>query len=327
MPRRPTHNSLVAQVASHQDGLITTAQLLELGVSSSTLSRRNHVGGMWNRVLPGVHLLGGEFSDRQRMRAALLYAGPEALLTAYTATSLYGLRSRPSGSAGLLDEVAVLIPHAQRRANHSYVRIERTTRMPEPSAVSGLACAPVARAVADAARGSTNRADVLALVTESVRRGLVDVRAIKWELEDCNRRGTQWLREALDHVVHGTWSAPEAHLRAGFVRLDAPQPYWNARLETVDGSFLAIVDGYFEDVGLAVEVDSRAHHSSDDDWRNTLDRSARLSACGILVMHLTTDRIWNDVDSVVRDILAARAALAGRPRPHVSVTSGQVPPR
>lgn len=313
MPRRCSFDESIAAIADRQDGLVTSAQLAQIGISRGTIAHRNRIGGMWNRVLPGVHRVGPEAGENQRLRAALLYAGGDALLTSYAVTSLYGLRSSPTRPIGAAAIVDVLIPHRRRRASVGYVNVIRTSRLPAAQELHGLTCAPLARAVADAARESTRRADVLALVTEAVRRGLVDPRALRWELAVGSRRGSRWLSEAIDHAVHGSWSAPEAHLRSGFVRLDVPQPAWNIRLFNPDGGFLAVVDGYIEDVGLAIEVDSRAHHSEADDWRQTLDRSARLSAHGVVVMHLTPDRIWADVDGVVRQIQAARDALAGRP--------------
>ncbi|RIQ20216.1 hypothetical protein DY240_18860 [Jiangella rhizosphaerae] len=85
-------------------------------------------GGPWQRVLPGVYAtFNGPLGRLHRLRAALLYAGEEALITGPWACELHGLRYGPS----VTDDVDVLVPWARGQRGHGFVRAVRTRRMPE----------------------------------------------------------------------------------------------------------------------------------------------------------------------------------------------------
>ena len=166
MPRLSTSFAAIRATADAQLGLITAAQLAEIGVHRSTTSRRS-AGGMWTRVLPGVHLVGGGTPSRQqRLLAALLYAGDGSVLTGTTALRGYGFRAL--GLAEARDDdaerpepVHVLVDHERRRLSTGFVRVERTRRDPGSVRVAGFPSAPVARAVGDAARRIPRERDVL----------------------------------------------------------------------------------------------------------------------------------------------------------------------
>ena len=122
---------------------------------------------MWTRVLPGVHLVDGGMPTRQqREMAALLYAGPDALLTGTSALRHHGVRAL--GLQDVSDDVAerpepvhVLIPHQRRRLSTGYVRVERTHRFPAVVIRRrGVAMSSVPRSVGDAARRSRRPSDV-----------------------------------------------------------------------------------------------------------------------------------------------------------------------
>jgi hypothetical protein len=61
-------------------------------------------------------------------------------------------------------------------------------------------------------------------------------------------------------------------------------------------------------------VDSREWHLSPEDWQRTLRRSARLSACGIIVLHVTPQRIRTEAGPVAAEIRSALDAGCARPR-------------
>ena len=66
--------------------------------------------------------------------------------------------------------------------------------------------------------------------------------------------------------------------------------------------------------GVAGEVDSRSWHLLPEDWERDLQRHARMSAYGIIVLHFPPNRIRKDPAGVVADIKAALTAGQGRPR-------------
>jgi hypothetical protein len=78
------------QLAAAQDGLVTRRQALECGVSIDALRRAVRKG--WQRVVTGVYAtFTGPLQERHLVRAALLYAGPEAMVSGAVACRAYGL--------------------------------------------------------------------------------------------------------------------------------------------------------------------------------------------------------------------------------------------
>lgn len=332
MAARTFREDVLQQIASAQAGLITAAQLRELGVPTSTVSKRSRPGGMWSRVLPGIHLIEGGRPDRlQREMAALLYAGPQSMLTGLTAlrhhdSQLARRRWMPDDSF-VVERVHVLIPHARRRIASSFVDLERTHYLPEPEFRDGLAVAPAARAVCDAARRMRGEGDVAALVIDSVRRGTASTDDLVRELGHAQRRGSRHLRIAVGHATAGVWSGWEGRLRDVLAVARIPLLQWNPRLYSPSGHLIGIPDAWIDDVAVAIEVDSREHHSEGDDWARTLDRQARYAAEGVLCVPLTPSQIRDRPDYVVALVEGAYAAGLARPRPAVralhSVGRGQ----
>jgi hypothetical protein len=331
MPRSSRHLPALRDVADSQLGLITAAQLAEIGLHSGTASRR-HAGGMWTRVMPGVHLVdGGTPSRRQRELAALQYAGTPSALTGATALRRYGVR------AVRLQEVAddepdrpepvhLLVPHDRRRLSTGFARIERTRRFPESLVLrGGLVLAPPARAAADSARRLRRAADVVALVSEMVHRDLVTLADLEIELDDGSRRGSALLRAALRPITSGARSAPEADL-VGLLTAEAiPSVLYNATLVDEHRRFVAIPDVWLDDVGLAIEVDSVEHHAGVGGFAATVRRTSRYAAAGVLVLSVLPADLRDHPGRVLREVRAARKAAAARPRPSVRVSSVGLP--
>lgn len=88
---------------------------------------------------------------------------------------------------------------------------------------------------------------------------------------------------------------------------------YNAKLFTLDGKFIAMVDGYWEEQGLAGEVDSKAYHLSVAAQDRDRDRHNKLIACGVNPMHFSPQRIQSDPSGVLRDVKAALLSNSGRP--------------
>jgi very-short-patch-repair endonuclease len=86
---------------------------------------------------------------------------------------------------------------------------------------------------------------------------------------------------------------------------------FNARLYA-GKVFIAVVDAWWPEAGVAAEVDSRAWHLLPEDWEHDLQRHARMSSHGIIVLHFPPSRIRTDPAGVAADIKAALAAGQGR---------------
>jgi hypothetical protein len=163
---------------------------------------------------------------------------------------------------------------------------------PHRHIVGGYAVCSVARAVADAARSLDDLRQVRAIVAESVQRRLTTVVALRRELEAAATHRTRLLRMALNEVDAGTRSAPEAELArelAGSRIL--PSVHWNVALVASDGSSLPVPDGWIDESGIALEVDSREFHLTPEGWQRTMRRHNELAAHGALVLHFTPSEI------------------------------------
>lgn len=315
MPRRARVDWAAVAAAAPFD-VIHLRDLAALGVPSSTVSSRCAPGGVWVRVLSAViALTRGVLTGRQRIAAALLYAGPEAVITGVAACRLYGLLRVPDD-----ETVHALVPHATRRRSQSFVITERTIRLPRPLRRDDVPVAPIFRAVLDAARRLRRLDEIRALLTEAVQRRLTTVAALRQELEEGSQRGTALVRRVVVELEDGVRSAAEAWGRGIVGSMpDFPPVIWNASLEHADGSFLACVDGFVDGVALAIEVHSFAHHADRDAFDATMRRQARLVAAGIVVVPVTPRQLRDEPEVVKRLLWDALEQARARPRPPVRV--------
>jgi very-short-patch-repair endonuclease len=279
-------------------------------MTEAALRYRIREGGPWRVLLPGVYMAEtGTSTMAQREVAAVLYAGPDSVLTGAAALRRYGVRV-PS-----TDMIDVLVPVHRRRADSGFVRLYRTTRMPaRPSVEGALRFAPSARAVADAARLLASFRDVRAVVADAVQRGKCLPERLVDELNEGPVRRSAHLRLALAEIADGIRSTAEADLKDVIKRSHLPEPLFNPRL-FAGSTFIGAPDAWWPDAGVAVEVDSREWHLSPDDWERTMSRRARMSAHGIIVLHFTPHQIRDQPKEVAGAIRSALQAAAGRSLP------------
>jgi len=281
----------------------------------STVDRYIAPGGPWQRLLPGVYLaVTGTTTKDQREMAALLYAGPRSLITGVAAVRRHRL------SAPGPDVIDVLIPWDRKRQSTGFVRMHRTRRMPERGSVTGkLWFANPPRAVADAARTLTRFDDVRQVVCTAVQQRACTIAELTTELQAGPSAGATWFREALAEVGDGVRSVAEADHRILIQRSDLPEPMFNARLFDADGEFIAMVDAWWKEAGVASEVDSRAYHLSAADQDHTSERHDGLIAHGIFPLHFSPKRIKTNPAGVLSEI---RSAIEkGRRRPPLPITA------
>lgn len=288
-----------------QDGLLTRAQAVALGISDDALAHRVGPGGRWQRVLPRVYAtFSGQLTEAQRWTAALLYAGPDAMLGGVTALALLNLRYAPVSAY-----VHLLLPHQVRRRSSGFVVVRRTHQSLVSWSARGWPVCPVEVAVVDAARRMRSLRDVRALVCEAVQRRRTTAVALAAAVAAGGSAGSALVRRAVDDVFAGCWSAPECEARDLFGRSRVlPTAQWNVTLRDAGGRFLGVVDCWFADVGLAVEVDSREHHLWGTSFEETMARHNRLEAAGVAVLHISPQRLRREPLAVLREVEAAYLA-------------------
>lgn len=196
-----------------QDGLATRAQLLALGVPASTIRYRERPEGPWRRVLKGtISNRSGPLTRWQRLRAALLFAGPETLVTGFAALWAYDI------GLGTGLGVRVLIPHARRLKPDGFVALTRTTRLPAPVLIGNCALAPPARAAVDACLRARSTEVVRGIVTAVVRSGRCGPADLARELEAHQVQHSARLRAVLSR------GQPRRHPAMFHVAPWVPQP-------------------------------------------------------------------------------------------------------
>jgi hypothetical protein len=298
------------------------ARALErIGIARSTITHRCRSDGPWQRLLPGTVLLhNGPPTRADLRRAGLLYCDGDrpgarrCVLTGLDAVELHGMRNGPAPSG----PVHVLVPAEVRRAGRGRLLVERTERLPDPGP-GRWPLAPVARAVLDFARNSRDRGVVRAVLAEAVQRGACSPQELAVELAAGSDRGSALPREVLAEIGDGVRSPAEAEARLLARRSGLPVPLWNADLYGPDGRFLARPDAWFDDVAMAWEIDSRQWHLGPAEHAATLERRARLTAAGVLVVQHLPSALRQRPDEVLTDLRRSYAHAAARPRPALRV--------
>jgi len=238
--------------------------------------------------------------------AALLYAGDGSLITGQAALLHHHIRGPDT------ELVDVLVPATRVRRDAAFVRLHRTTRMPERAWQAGpLRIAPPARAVADTVRGLASLRDVRAVVADAVQQGRCEIRQLHAELRAGPNLGSALFREALTDVADGIRSTAEADLKDLLTRSRLPMPLFNPSLYDGD-TFIAKPDAWWPEFGVAVEVDSKQWHLSPEDHERTLTRGRRMGVYQIVVLRFTPKQLRAQPAEVIKQIRDTLERARGR---------------
>lgn len=288
-------------------------ELIGLGLSGNTIYTRCRPGGPWQRLAPGIVLLGPEPPTRaQRVACALRHAGPGAILTGWDALTRHGM-SAPANPG----PVHVLVPHHRHVRGDPHTVIERTTNPPKPLLCQGFPVAPLPRAAVDAARRLTSPDLIRTLLSEVIQRGRIPPAQLRYELDLSTRRGTALPRRVLAEVRTGARSLAESWARRLIAHAALPQPHWNSPVRAPNGELLAIVDAWWDDIGLAWDLSSYDFTPPPTALAEALRRTTRLTATGIVVVHTPPRQLRDDPATVTTELRQAHHLATHRPRPHV----------
>lgn len=257
----------------------------------------------------------GPSTRADRRLAALRYAGEGAVLTGLEALELHGMVRMPSPSG----PVHLLLPVDRRRAGSGWVLAERTERL--PVAVPGRwPLAPISRAVLDFARRTRERDQVRAAIAEVVQRGRCTPAELNAELAAGSGRGSALPRSVLQEISDGVRSVAETKARELVLRSGLPAPLWNVKLHDRNGRFIAMPDAWFDDVGLAWEIDSKEWHLSPMEYERTVDRRSAMMSENVIVMHTLPSKLQRG-GAVLTELRINYRNAGLRPRPPVHAIS------
>lgn len=300
-----------------QRGLATVRQLRDAGFTVAQIRHARKTS--WQTPFPGVvapHR--GPLDHATQVVGAGLWAGPRALLTGHLALQLQGLHAPDPAVA------TFLVPQTARARSTALARTIRTHRpLPDRDPALPVQLMPAVRALTDAAQYealSGERAEELAIATLQRRLGAPeDLEAELWQRPHTLVDG---LRSGLTAFREGAWSRPEATLRAVVTGTPGlPELFTNCRLETPEGAFVAVPDGYFPAAGTAVQVHSRLHHQGIDQeggdrWAQTVERDSAMVTQGIRVVQVSPWTLYRRPQVFIRRLVQVVAhGLAAPPPP------------
>ncbi len=325
----PSPAPSLEELARRQQNVITASQLRARGVPARLVSDHCRRGGPWQRLLPRVYLLqGGAPTPEQRMWAALLYAAQNgreegrregAVITGTAALALYGFAAVPRLPA--VTGVQVLVPRQRRLRDAGEVRIQRTARELQAREVHGLACAPVARAVADALRewSGPEAPDsswfgprlLRAVLREAVAAPCADGRPrctpaeLIAELREAELVEVPRIRAALDELLAAERESLLGQVGELLVEQLLPVPLTAPELRMRGGTFVAVPDLYWPAVGVAVELDCGLRCVSEGEAAWVRTGQHRMEYLGVRVLHVDGARLAAEPELVGEELRAA----------------------
>jgi very-short-patch-repair endonuclease len=257
----------VAEVAKHQHGAISIAQLHDAGLSDDAVLGRRHAGRL-HRLHRGVYAVGHIApSNERRWMAAVLAMGDGAVLSHRSAAALWALLPPAEGP------VDISLPSRSGRRRRQGIRIHRPESL-QPEETTWRSEIPVtstARTLADlrsvlsegALRQAIRQADFLGLPTGPD----IEVDKTRSELE----RRFLWL----------------------CARHRLPKPAVNKRIGGLT------VDFCWVEKKLIAETDGYRAHRGRTAFEGDRERDLRLRSLGFDVMHLSYDQVFRNPDEVI----------------------------
>ncbi len=315
MRRGQWAENLDALHAEADDDVIEVSRLVGLGIPEGTVYRLCRHRGPWELIAPAtVKLSTGTPTRRQLLRAGLLHAGPDAVITGLDAARAHQLHR-----GQLPDAVHLLIPATTRVHGTARIVIERTKRMPTVRERDGLPVAAIERCVLDAVRRLRGESEIAAILTEPVQRRMVLPGVLRVELDTGCRKGSSTPRAVLRAIEDGVRSAAEFDVhRWWFAQPELPRRVlFNVRIR-FGGVLVGIADLYVPEIGLVIPVDSVEHHFATPEQVEETERQHRAyRSVGLHVMGLRPTRTRRDSPGLLRDVLDAITVARSLPTPAV----------
>ncbi len=300
-----SHERLISWLAGRQHGVVSRAQLREIGLSDRAISRRCAAGSL-HRVHQGVYAVGHALlTARGRWMAAVLAGGPGAALSHNSAAALWELR--PS-SARLID---VTTRRTGRARSGIRIHRPRTLHPDETTTKHGIPVTTPARTILDLAGLKSIRLEHLLDRNEILE--LTDYPALAALARAHPRhRGARRLVQTLDRYEAGT-TVTRSGLERLFLALcehhGLPRPKANTTVQGKEVDFL------FEHARLIVETDSWRYHKTRRAFENDRARDAIAARAGYRTLRVTDDHLTSDPTGVVATIIAILRDEALTPPP------------
>ncbi len=298
-----------------QAGVVSRGQLLELGLTDSTV-KAHLKAGRWQRVHTGVFAtFTGDLSELAAIWAGLLVAAPDAVVSHATALRLFGMRGLPDDG-----RIHVSVSHQRQIGAKPGLVVHRRCRL--AAVVHPSRQPPSVRLedavlhVAAAPDQDGRQAGRIAVIADACQQRLTNVTRLRAALDLLPvLPGRRTLAGVLDDVAVGAHSYLElSYLRR--VEKAHGLPRMERQAAASVGGRRIWRDGWYPEFGVAHELDGRLGHEWSTDRRQ--DRLRDLTAAGeglITVRHGYADVVDEPclTAHLVAAVLQARG-WTGRPR-------------
>jgi hypothetical protein len=249
----------LAAIAKTQRGIVSRAQALAAGLTNDQIRFRLR-SGRWQLVLNGTYAtFSGTVSRSAFWWAAVIYAGPGAVLSYETAAAINRMTAQPAEPT---DFVHVSVPRQRRVSSVPGVRIHRSARARPIPAVEYPARTSVEDTLLDLACEADSFDDVCAWVTRAFQRRLTNQAMLREMMR--RRRKLRWrgeLDELIDDAVAGDESVIEFRYTRDVERAHGlPQARRQVRFTGPDGK-QGRRDRVYEPYGVIVELDGKSVHA------------------------------------------------------------------
>jgi very-short-patch-repair endonuclease len=308
-----TAHSSVWALTRSQHGLVSHAQLLDLGVSAQSIKHRVSTGRL-HRPSRGVYAVGRpELSRCGVWMAAVLRCGQGAVLSHLSAAELWEIAPPRREVARPVREVTRSLPAtvdvsvpAGRAPRAPGIRVHRRAlEAGEVTRREGIPVTSPNRTLIDIAT-RLSRNELEAAIAEADKRYLTDPERLRSELERLSKApGVGVLRRLLDRQV---FRLTDSELERLFLpiarraRLSLPQT--GQRLNGFR------VDFYWPDLGLVVETDGlRYHRTAAQQTRDRLRDQAHTSA-GLTTLRFTHAQVRFEPEHVRTTLAKVAQRLA-----------------
>lgn len=267
----------IADLASRQDGVVSTRQLLGLGASQSWIDRQV-VAGRWQRLHRGVLVVwSGPTPWPTRARAALVLAGAGAALSHHAAAFVHEMIDRPPRS------IDVSIPCERSVRAGAGVVVHR--RSPVPPAFGRLRAVERTHTVVDLLGTARSADEAIAAVAAGARAGAAPAIVRELLLERRTLPGRALGLELCALAENGVESPLELRYHRDVERRHGlPRAELQVR-DVVDGRWVR-ADCWYRDQQVVVELDGALWHTGwrrdDDVWR---DNAVLLARSGLTLRY------------------------------------------
>ncbi|MBV9206017.1 MAG: hypothetical protein JO037_11570 [Actinobacteria bacterium] len=257
-----------------QHGVVSREQAHDAGFRGKTIDRRIR-SGAWRRIYRGTYATFTGVAPREaKLWAAVLRAGPGAVLSHQTAAEIHGLTEKATGP------IHVSVPAERRpvrrkipgviihRSRHLAAEWHPPWQLPRTSVEDTvLDLIAAAKTFDDAYRWISVAVGRRRTTPQLLGKALAERKKMRWRA---------WISAALADAADGVHSPLERRYVHGVERAHG-LPMARRQARRRHGSGTRYLDNLYEEYAVCVELDGTAAHPDEGRWRDTRRDNANLA--------------------------------------------------